>query len=138
MSDAALIKAALKIWPFDNKPLHIDVEAGIVWAITPSPARGINAYALIPAEGHPWSKKFPNHIYPEQLIEIHGGISYAGHPWIGFDTGHACDCWPDEYNPRGIRQDYSGLTHHWTVNEVIDEAKQLARRIADIQSTQQM
>ena len=59
MTDA-LIRATLRTWPFgDRKPLDCGVEDGIVWAIIPAPFCGINGYAVIPAEGHPWSKGWP-------------------------------------------------------------------------------
>lgn len=67
MTDNELIKAALVVWPFKGEeyaPYAIGVENGIVWA-TKRGIVGLCGYALIPAEGHPWSCNYPNGIDQE-------------------------------------------------------------------------
>jgi hypothetical protein len=178
VSDDALIQAALSVWPFhDRQPLAIGVAAGVVWATARGRAYGINGYALIPAEGHPWSRDFPNDInqekesaesrershdfmervrqgrslndavidvysglpdrdYLDNYLNAHGGISWYVHPWVGFDTGHAGDIWEREWdkrdfcaNEREYRQSWS---INWTPEKVVEEAKKLARQVAEV------
>lgn len=148
-AEHALIQAALSVWPFkgdDHQPIDIGVEAGVVWAISVAPTAGINGYALIPGEGHVWSKEVPyveveggydNGGWEESeashLMEVHGGITYDGRPWIGFDTCHSGDIWPAKYDRFGITRRYDhpcSWDHEWTVDEVAEEAKSLARQVA--------
>lgn len=72
---------------------------------------------------------------PDALIDVHGGLTYAGHGvrgcemnegrwWFGFDTAHAGDFVP-------------GLGTHWPEDEVRDFAyvrqhvESLARQLAE-------
>jgi hypothetical protein len=187
VTDAELIAVARPTWDklFDRPPLSMGVAEGIVWATVGSPSIGVNGYACIPAEGHPWSTRFPNgedmhedrarwkrnfellkkvkkrnpgigegeavaemvkdpdyEQYPENYglddyVDVHGGVTFHQHPWVGFDTGHAWDHWSSEYDPHGISQ-YHGDSFggfpviHWTPELVAEEAKRLARQIAEI------
>lgn len=126
-----LIRAALRKWPHEHaEPLAIGECDNIVWATVKSPMIGVNGYVLISAESHPWSTGFPDDL--EDLIDVHGGITYVQHPWLGFDTGHAWDYWPPEYDRIGIQQHGwpTGVTViNWTPELVAEEAKRLATQI---------
>lgn len=157
MSNHALVEAARSAWPFKtHDPLDMGIEHGIVWAITRAPFYGINGYALIPAEGHPWSTGIPEtpvvdddgesyySNYATDDLSVHGGITYGGSGggpgWIGFDTAHSGDVWTGEYDTVSIREgetqsEWMGGTswdRHWTVDLVRAEAKSLARQIAAV------
>lgn len=174
-----LLKVARAVWPFSDEPLDMGVEDGIVWAVCRAPHAGVNGYAMIPAEGHPWSAELPcdsvqrgdeamewlrvhhdelmrtggdveatfkvmQDLFPERVearvsmddyLDVHGGVTYHHLPWVGFDTGHAWDYWPPECR----RNDYVSVedpdhewTRRWTVDMVIEEAKKLARQVAEL------
>jgi len=182
-TDDLLISAARRVWFGDVEngesipPLSMGVEDGIVWATAKGPAVGINGYALIPAEGHPWSRAYPNGIDQEkdvaqsranlaafrQLTEsglsvpeamtqfadshpprdtddldnylnVHGGVTYYYHPWVGFDTAHLGDIWPAELDPHDLckigREHRPDTGIRWSHELVIEEAKTLARQVA--------
>lgn len=179
-----LIKLALTVWPFpeDAPPLEIGVVDGIVWA-TAKGIVGVCGYALIPAEGHPWSKQWPigrdqsddrkswkktsariyeltesgvdmgqamaiiaeegfgqdhDHGYMDDFLDVHGGVSWYEHPWVGFDTGHSGDLWPPEWDERdlcAIEREYpSDWQRVWTPELVAEEARNLARQVAEVAS----
>lgn len=138
--NSELLRVGRTMWPFEWEPIQMGIENGIVWAITPGRIGGINGYVLIPAEGHPWSTGVPiitdDSGYEESAadcLEVHGGITYGGHPWIGFDTLHAFDMWPAEYDPGAVcRPSGSDLDRYWTIDGVIEEAKGLARQLAAV------
>jgi len=119
----ALRAAAWEVWPFpDRPPLRTGVECGIVWAVVAGPVAGFNGYVLIPAEGHVFSRGFPpGWEHPDgelsALLDAPGGITYAEHPWIGFDTAHRADL---------------QAPGHWTVGRVAAEAARLARQLFEI------
>jgi hypothetical protein len=142
---SALLTAARSAWPFDDhEPQQMGIEDGIVWAICPGRMGGFNGYALIPAEGHPWSAGVPivgsydnggwEERASERVLTVHGGITYgAAGPWIGFDTLHAFDIWPAEYDPHDLSiPSTTGWDRRWTVEQVVDEAKHLARQLAAV------
>jgi len=123
---------------FEREPLAIGVHCGVVWATAESPAVGINGYAMVP-EGHPWSSGFPKPGSDEfgwapldEVLTVHGGVTYAQHPWIGFDTAHAWDWWPAAYDKLGIssRYLYADNVTRWTPEKVIAEAMDLARQVS--------
>lgn len=61
----ALIQAAKAQWVArweDRELVAIGVEQGIPWLIGPGGHYGLCGYALVPAEGHPWSPRWPNGI----------------------------------------------------------------------------
>jgi hypothetical protein len=98
------------------------VEEGVEWAVCKAPpfaepAR--NGYCRIPDDKRDW----------EDLIDVHGGVTYGGTNWIGFDTMHAGDYWP------GNPQLFTRLRNddiEWTEEMVIEETKQMARQVAMI------
>jgi hypothetical protein len=141
-----LLQAALKVWPHSIQPLDMGVEDGIFWATCYAPTVGVNGYVLIPAEGHPWSKGFPTDgegdTNLDDFLDVHGGVTYYDHAngtkgiWVGFDTCHAFDVWDAEYDRIGLSTRYRGKPHkwdrHWTPELVAEEAKNLARQVAEI------
>jgi hypothetical protein len=186
VSDEQLIAIAKSVWPFEgHPPLDIGVEEGVVWAVVKGGFCGVNGYAMIPPEGHPWSVQFPDgassdrdadhamkslrelhtmmkagvspekamaelggrtdgHIHGDmdRFLDVHGGVTYYQFPWIGFDTAHGFDIWEGEYENKadrylsekygipGLHDSKYGI--HWTLEKVKDEAKKLARQIAQI------
>lgn len=177
-----LIRAARSIWFDENEPEDIGVESGIVWALRRGYV-GFCGYALVPAEGHPWSRAWPNDIdqaddleysraairsfgqqvangtaaedamiqtaneFPREdhysldnYLSVHGGVTYYNHPWVGFDTGHAWDIWPEEYDEHALcalyRERPPTYARHWTVDMVRGEARNLARQLANIPNSQ--
>lgn len=140
-SNDALLQAAMSVWPFSpREPLAMGVECGVVWATALSPMGTVNGYALIPAEGHPWSAGVPIHggdweeYESERVLQVHGGITYGkGGPWIGFDCMHAWDVWPAEFDRYGVSFAMGdGNDRFWTPELVAEEAKSLARQIAAV------
>ena len=106
-------------------------EGGISWFIAEAPLWGaVNGYARLP-EGHPWRELDLQCADYERGPEVHGGVTYGPTEdgWIGFDTLHGGDNWPG--SPR-----YGGRTEwdiDWTAERVADEARHLARQIAEAQ-----
>lgn len=110
------------VWPFRTLPLtmgkivHRELEAEVAWAVTWGGTMGVNGYARVPLEGHPWPARYEN--YDQLPVDVHGGLTYGpesyrdyaelGLPprpartwveiggWIGFDTAHAWDVWTPE------------------------------------------
>jgi hypothetical protein len=132
-----LLKVARDIWPFPNEPLDMGIECGLVWAVARGVGAGVNGYVLIPAEGHPWSAEFPDEDHWREP-DVHGGVTCMQHPWLGFDTNHAWDYWPPEYDPYGQCSIYRGswgadnMLKYWTVDKVAAEAKYLAALVAAV------
>lgn len=119
---------------FNSQPLEIGVVDGVVWAIARSPVVGVNGYAMVPGEKHPWSRGWPEEVDFNDVFNVHGGITAAFHPWLGFDTGHADDLWPPEFDPHALssRLLMSPNAIHWTVSAVSAEARRLARQVAKL------
>lgn len=104
---------------------------GIKWCIVAAPIAAGNGYVFVP-EGHCWEGRDV-----EDVAEVHGGITYGGVPgWIGFDTLHSGDYWPEQELARlgGEWSDYRpgvlGDLNHWTVESLIAETKRLAAQVA--------
>src|SRR6478752_4421352 len=74
------------LWPFgDSEPIDCGFEEGIIWAIMMGP-RGVNGYACIPLEGHPW---VTSDCYDDIEVSVHGGLTY----------GHKQEYWlPPQYD----------------------------------------
>lgn len=97
------------------------VEDGIAWATCEAPVYGaVNGYVQIP-EGHPWSGLD----YDDIDVRVHGGLTYADHGWIGFDTLHYGDYWP------GVPYGLDSSRIEWTPGMVAMEARALARQVAE-------
>jgi hypothetical protein len=118
---------------FKSVPLERGVENGVEWFTYPAPLWGaVNGYAHLP-EGHPWRDLDLQISAYDEGPSVHGGVTYGptSDGWIGFDTLHAGDNWPD--SPR-----YSAPTswdREWTAEMVADEARSLARQIAEAVSS---
>ena len=107
------------------------VEDGVEWFTARAPLWGaVNGYAFLP-EGHPWRDLSLQSDDYDKGPSIHGGITYGpSDGWIGFDTLHGGDLWPE--SPR-----YGGdvsWDRHWTADLVADETRYLARQIAEVSS----
>jgi hypothetical protein len=68
----------------------------------------------------------------DDFLEVHGGVTYYQHPWIGFDTAHAFDAWDGEYDRTGAARNPHKWDRLWTPALVSEEAKGLARQVAEI------
>lgn len=106
------------------------VEDGVHWFTAYAPMWGaVNGYAHLP-EGHPWRgldyAEIPHADEDEGVegVSVNGGLTYASGEWVGFDTLHFGDYWPEA--PGSFRP---GDTQ-WTPGLVADEARSLARQIA--------
>lgn len=95
-------------------------------------------YVNLPKE-HPW------YGMPYSKIErldncpaVHGGITYSESRlpcsesedgwWLGFDCAHAGDYVP--YMPS--IELYEGYAHEWTLEEVIEETRNFARQLSEV------
>lgn len=104
--------------------LESGVENGVEWATVRAPLYGaVNGYARVP-EGHPWHGLD----YDDIEADAPGGLTYSTGGWIGFDTLHAWDAWPG--SPFNTDPSDAYLTH-WTPQMVADEARELARKVAE-------
>lgn len=104
-------------------------EHGIDWCVMRHTSFGFcNGYVRLP-ERHPWRDETILESLTAELC--HGGITGGhGDDWIGFDTGHAFDYWPG--TPLSEYEDPEHpWTVHWTVAKVADEARRLARHVAE-------
>ena len=102
---------------------------GVEWHTHKSPFYGINGYMRLP-EGHPWRDLTYREINGRVCTEhLDGGaweLTYhADDAWIGFDTQHAWDYWPDSYYPA-----VAGDTA-WTPELVAVNARRWCDLIAD-------
>lgn len=87
----------------------------------------VNGYVKLP-EGHPWANRdlFENDW--DLPADVHGGITYRHDEWIGFDTAHGADFWPQFGNPLNDwkRNVYGDTLHVWTPEELLAEVAGLA------------
>lgn len=116
-----------KVFP-NREPLETGVEDEIEWQIYfHTPTGSTNGYARIP-EGHPWRKLDDFQWGNSANISIHGGVTFGitDDGWIGFDTSHYGDYWPD--SPMNFGHSIGDTD--WTREMVVAEAKDLARQIA--------
>ena len=75
---------------------------GVEWHTHKSPFYGVNRYMRVP-EGHPWHDltyaEINRHVSESDTEHFDGGaweLTYhADDGWIGFDTQHAWDSWPE-------------------------------------------
>ena len=85
-----------------SSPVATGTHRGVEWQTHKAPRYGVNGYMRIP-EGHPWyglTYEEINRIVSESnASRFDGGageLTYlAIGGWIGFDTLHACDSWPE-------------------------------------------
>ena len=101
------------------------VEDGIAWVTCRAPLWGaINGYVRVP-DDHPWHGLD----YDAEGMDpaVNGGLTFAKGDWIGFDTLHAGDWWPESSGPH-FHDDYCT---HWTPEMVAEETRKLARQVAE-------
>ena len=104
---------------------------GVEWHTHESPFYGVNGYMQIP-EGHPWSiltyGEINRRVSESDTERFDGGareLTYKSGAWIGFDTQHAWDFWPDSCYPA-----VAGSTM-WTPELVAENARRWCDLIAD-------
>jgi hypothetical protein len=113
-------------WPFKGNLLEHGEVDGITWALAAAPRDpAVNGYIYLP-EGHPWrDEKEPMFNLP---VEVHGGITYAQHNWLGFDMMHAWDWWTGWEGQQYFTR-YDDMEVR-TIDDVRAEAQNLARQAA--------
>lgn len=113
-------------WFASDRPDEHGVESGVEWTLRPGVAEDSwNGYVRLP-DGHPWMGLGEDDI----PVDVHGGLTYKNGPWIGFDTVHAGDGWRIVGGRGRVVCEHEG--HRWAKAEVVEEAKRLARQVADV------
>ena len=82
-----------------SSPVASGTHRGVEWQTHKAPRYGVNGYMRIP-EGRPWYDltygEINQLVWTEHLDGGAGELTYlAIGGWIGFDTLHACDSWPE-------------------------------------------
>lgn len=117
-----------------DRGIYDDGKNQIEWMVAEAPFFGVNGYVRIPTY-HPWHDLSYDKIHEmHEDLEVHGGLTFADYGWIGFDTAHAFDVWTGPYAPDKRYDALHSETEwdvHWTVEQVISEAKNLARQVAE-------
>lgn len=123
MTKSTDIAAPPKMTAIDGGTHH-----GVEWCIVNAPMWGaVNGYVRIPAD-HPWDEMGYDEIHDvDPHLEVHGGLTFARDGWIGFDTLHAGDWWPGSDDNMHFHDDWC---KHWTADEVAEETRRLAERVA--------
>lgn len=88
-------------------------------------------YVLLP-EGHPWLTAEDDWDIDST---VHGGITYRKGGWVGFDTAHGWDIWPDlQTGPipewKLMRGEMDNFIY-WTAPMFMIELEKLAKEAAD-------
>ena len=90
------------------------------------------------SKDHPWYGKTYAQIEKlDNYPDVHGGVTFADHIpgqsddvwWLGFDCGHYGDYVPYLAQSMAVPV-YGG--HKWTVDEVADETRRLAKQLAEV------
>jgi hypothetical protein len=103
--------------PRKMTPLLTWISSGFRCALVRAPLYGaINGYVRVPGIEHEHAEQ----------VEVHGGVTYGPDDdgWIGFDTLHAGDIWPDV--PASLRHIDRGWGRTWTEEQVAAEAERMA------------
>ena len=107
---------------------------GVEWHTHESPFYGVNGYMQIP-EDHPWRDLTYGEItdadWKEDSSEFDGGaweLTFKNGAWIGFDTQHTWDSWPDAFYP-----EEPGDTA-WTPEMVAKNARRWCDLIAEAEA----
>jgi len=113
--------------PWEDEPDHLLFEAqGYTCEIRRNPNFGtLNGYIYIPLE-HPIAQAK----IPEDVLEVHGGITYwderDGSFVVGFDCVHVGDLIPKHRAPEGFKDVYRDIA--FVANELEHLAKQLKEK----------
>lgn len=102
--------------PWDAPAIRTWVAHGFRCALMAGPWDGaVNGYVRAPG------------ITPEQTaqIEVHGGVTYERDGWVGFDTLHSGDVWPNAEHPLPA----TPWDIHWTEDLVAKETERLAAQV---------
>lgn len=110
--------------PWDDiEVVDTGVKLGIRWLTAHNGLYGaVNGYVKVPS-WHPWFGLYCDCI----PVDVHGGLTYGCNQrgWIGFDTLHAGDYWPDM--PRPLLELADG--RHWTPGQVAAETLELVHQV---------
>lgn len=109
---------------------------GFPCVTTRQPTGHLCGYVGIP-DTHPLYSVKVNDITSDMVPIVHGGVTYADHHypitgsmdsrwWVGFDCAHALDWFDWKKNSGRVK---TPMYHEWTVEEVVEETKQLAREL---------
>lgn len=102
------------------------MEHGIEWVTALAPLyNAVNGYVKVP-EGHPWHGLDYEEVNNLMDYDCPGGLTYSEGGWIGFDTLHVGDYWPEMGGCK-----YPGAKK-WTPEMVAEEARKLARKVSEI------
>ena len=109
---------------------------GVEWHTHKAPFYGVNGYMRIP-EGHPWRDltyaEINRRVRESDTERFDGGaweLTFKNGAWIGFDTQHAWDSWPDmsfPWRPDGTEP----YDTQWTPELVAVNARRWCDLIAD-------
>jgi hypothetical protein len=120
-------------------PETIGQEKDVYWVTCRNRGTyGMCGFVMIPDSGHPWSggvnTKDISAASERRLLDVHGGVTLASWPWLGFETSHDGDRWPYEYDEygRSRRLDKNSPVKTWSPALVEREAAKLARQLAAI------
>lgn len=95
------------------------IAHGTRCALVRAPLGGaINGYVKVP-------RSFTTDMASQ--VEVHGGITYHGDEWVGFDTLHSGDVWPGS-DPR-MGMGGTPWDRHWTEELAAQEAERLAAEV---------
>ena len=88
----------------------------------------VNGYVKLP-EGHPWLEIEEDWDIPSN---VHGGITFRDNEgWIGFDTNHGWDVWPDLLErPVPSWKTIGGNTIFWSAEMFMEEMERFAAEAA--------
>lgn len=84
---------------FDREAIEVGECMGLSYELVPNGIGAINGYVKMP-EG--LAVHIDSHDYgydedsPLSGVDVHGGITFNRDGWLGFDTAHCDDRWPDE------------------------------------------
>lgn len=114
---------------------------GLECAVLRNGAMGhLCGYVSLPKE-HPWyGMRYGKIEKLDNCPTVHGGITYSENKlpcsdsedgwWLGFDCAHAGDYVP--YMPS--IELYESYAHEWTLEEVIEETRNFARQLSEVQN----
>lgn len=117
--------------PAKMTPVDTGIESGVTWATCNAPLYGaVNGYVFVP-EGNPLRgldyEEVNERLDLTDLLGGAGELTFTDPDgWIGFDTLHSCDSWPDAPD----HWQHEGAVR-WTPELVSEQARLLARKVAE-------
>lgn len=116
--------------PINSPIITAGTHKGISWETRQGVFGAVNGYALLP-EGHPY-RKLDLQMENYDVVRMHGGVTFGPTDggWIGFDTSHAGDVWPDM--PDNLQYPGSLVPDtHWTQERVEAQCRKMCDQIAE-------